>query len=345
MFDSMERTRKRRRRLLVPLLVTVTVVIGLLWSLSGTDARATIAYVEDMRTASEDLGVAGANLSTLVGDLSRVDRAEFVSVVDGVQSALEGAKLVADQDAPEPALAGAAALYRLAVERWTVGISEFSAAILTAADEADSALPESDLAEALVALRGGDRIYAALLDEFERDEVPDPVATLPTVNLLPTDAPISVIAPAWIAAARSVEGSLALHSSIGIEQIATDPEMLVAAADDVVIPATDDAIDVTVVVTNKGNTVSEPATVTILLVAIDGTEPREVTESVPAIEPGASTSVIFPDFEVFPSWNYVMDVTLAPGGPDGDVADNTQRIAFRINEATPTDSTDSTDAG
>ncbi|HEX2154687.1 MAG TPA: hypothetical protein VHL52_12000 [Acidimicrobiia bacterium] len=332
MFDS---PRRRRRRILWPLLVTVLVAVGVVVATAGGDARSTISYLEDVQLSSLQISRAGANLNDLVGDLSRVDRSEFQSVVNGVTTALDEAADVADREAPDEELVGAMTLFRLAVESWSAGMDGFTTAIYQAADEPTDESVVDDLASAVVSVRAGDDIYHALLEEFARDDVPSPVAEMPEVRLLPVDTPITVLAPAWVSAARSEAGGLAMRPSVRIEQVSTTPEWVQSADGSIVVPAVSETIDVVVVVGNSGNTVTNVGVLDLTLSTADG-EPVEQRETVPAIEPGASTSVAFAQLPVTPGTFYELVVDLDPQGPDAFGDDNRHSTGFTVNEATPT---------
>lgn len=340
MFDAPKK--RRRRRLLWPLLITVVAVVAVLVATAGGDARSTITYLEDVQTTARQIARAGSTLESLVGDLSRVDRTEFQSVVDGVRTALDDAAEVADNRAPDDELLGAMTLYRLAIEAWRQGVDGFADAIYLAADEPNNESVVDDVASAVVSVRAGDDIYGALLEEFDRDEVPSPVGEMPQVRLLPTDAPITVIGPAWVEAVRSEASGLAIRPSIRIEQVTTTPEWVQSADGQIVVPAVADTIDVMVVIGNSGNTATEEALVQLTFAGA-GMEPVVETSSVPAIEPGASTSVPFRELEVTPGTFYELLVELDPQGPDLYLEDNRHSTGFVVNEATPT--TDTTSAG
>ena len=333
MFDAPRR--RRRRRIIWPVLVTIVAVIVAIVATAGNDTRATISYLEDMRSRSVELTRAGSTLSDLVGDLSRVDRSEFQSVVMGVEEALTAASEVAAQDSPEEALLGVSTLFRLAVESWREGISGVSGAILRAADDPGDAAAVDDLASAVVLVRAGDTIYDALIDELSRDEVPSPVGEMPDVRLLPVDAPVTVLAPAWVSAARSESGGLALRPSVRIEQVATSPEWVTSADGGVVVPATD-ILDVAVVVGNAGNTEAEAGGTVELTLATAEAEPVVLSRPVPEIAAGASTSVIFTELAVVPGLSYQVQVILTPAGPDAFAEDNRHSTGFVVNAATET---------
>lgn len=340
MFDSP--TRRRRRRIIWPLIITFVVVIGVLVATAGGDARATISHLEDVQTSALAVSRTGSTLRTLVGDLSRVDRSEFESVVTGVREALDEAEEVADREVPDQELLGAMSLYRLAVESWRSGIEGFDDAILRAADDPSDQTAVDDLASAVVSVRAGDALYQALLVELAREEVPSPVAEMPEIRLLPVDTPITVLAPAWVSAVRSETSGLPMRPSIRIEQVSTTPEWVQSSDGSLVVPAVAETIDVMVVIGNSGNTVTEPATVTMSFQG-QGTDPITDQQSVTEIQAGANTTVGFRELEVTPGTFYELIVELNPEGADAFADDNRFSTGFLVNEATPT--TDTTVSG
>lgn len=339
MFDAPRR--RRRRRLIWPLVITIVVVVGLVVATAGDDTRSTITYLEDVQTSATEISRAGSTLRTLVGDLSRVDRAEFQSVVGGVKTSLDSAEAIVRGEVPSSEIVGAMTLYRLALESWSEGIDGFEDTILRAADDSLDETVIDDLASAVVAVRAGDQIYGALIAEFDREDVPAPVAAMPEIRLLPVDTPITVLAPAWVSAARSDGSELPIRPSVRIEQVSTDPEWVTSANSSIVVPAVSDTISVMVVVGNSGNTATSPGSLAMRF-AGPGEEPVEETEPVPIIEPGARTSIIFRDLDVIPGSFYQLELELDPGGDDTFLEDNTYSTGFTVNEATP-DTTDTTD--
>lgn len=341
MFDSPRR--RRRRRLIWPLLITIAVATGLLVATAGDDARSTITYLEDVQTSATEISRAGSTLRTLVGDLSRVDRAEFQSVVSGVRSALDSAEAIVVNEVPNSEIVGAMTLYRLALDSWTEGIQGFEETILRAADDPLDESVIDDLASAVVAVRAGDQIYGALIDEFGREDVPAPVAEMPEIRLLPVDTPITVLAPAWVSAARSEGSELPIRPSVRIEQVSTDPAWVTSTDSSTVVPAVSETIAVMVVVGNSGNTATSPGSLSMRFSGSEG-EPVEATEPVPVIEAGARTSIVFRELPVVPGTFYQLELELDPGGDDTFTDDNTYSTGFTVNEATP-DTTDTTDGG
>ncbi len=339
MFESPRQ--RRRRRVIWPLLITFVVAVALVVVSAGGDTRSTISYLEEVQNGALQLSRAGSTLNGLVGDLSRVDRSEFESVVAGVTDALDEAAEVSRIEAPAPELIGAVTLYRLAVEQWSQGIDGFAEAILRAADEPDDQSVVDDLAASVVQVRAGDRIYDALLDELAREDVPAPVAEMPSVRLLPVDTPITVLAPAWVSAARSEASGLPIRPSVRIEQVSTRPEWFTSADGTTVVPVLGDTIDVIVVVANGGNTATSEGSLELTF-STGEAEPVILTNDVPVITAGASTSIIFRGLEVTAGTFYQLDLVLDPGGLDTFLEDNRMSTGFLVNEATETTTTSTT---
>ncbi|MGA7270118.1 MAG: hypothetical protein WB239_03515, partial [Acidimicrobiia bacterium] len=64
--------------------------------------------------------------------------------------------------------------------------------------------------------------------------------------------------------------------------------------------------------------------------------PVVVTKTVPTLDAGTNTSVVFAKLAVTPGVTYQVDLALAPGGPDAVVDDNTHSAQFTVNASTDT---------
>jgi hypothetical protein len=104
---------------------------------------------------------------------------------------------------------------------------------------------------------------------------------------------------------------------------------IVDPTDQPVIPATD-TVSFSVVVTNLGNVVSvaEPIDLTLS----GPSDPVVLTELVPALEPGAQTTVRFEDLEVDEGASYEVVAELKVLSDDLDFEDNMLRVLFSVNE-------------
>ena len=96
-----------------------------------------------------------------------------------------------------------------------------------------------------------------------------------------------------------------------------------------VLPFAED-IDVQVVVVNTGNEALGPLTVSLRLVAADGSDPVTETANVARIEAQQAATVDFPDLVVRPGVLYEL---VADAELDGDVSpgDNAWRMIFLMN--------------
>lgn len=331
MFDQPRR--RRRRRLVWPVLVSLIAAVAVVVYTVGSDAQTTIGYLADLRASAGELARSGTALSDVVADLSRVDRSEFSSVVDQVMASLEEASEVGAEEPPEASLVGAATLFRLAVESWQQGIEGAAEALLAAADDPDDSVAVDELTDAVVLVRAGDRIYQELTEELRRPGTPQPVTPLPEVELLPSDAPLTVLAPAWVQAARSATSELPLRPSIGIQQVSTTPEWVINAEEQLVVPATE-SLDVAVVVSNSGNAPSGPASLELVLAAGEG-DSTVMSELVGGIEAGAQTSVIFSEVEVQPGTAYTLTVRMV--GVEADLVPEDNEMVHELIVNAPTE--------
>jgi hypothetical protein len=316
-------------RLLWPAVITAAAVVAVVVSGAGTDTRAELEYLGIVHDQAADLAVGGDSLRVVISRLSRIERTELVTATDAIRADLETAMSHAEAGPPSTSLIAANALYRQAIGAWTVGLSGFTSAILAAADDSNSTVVIDNIANALVELRAGDRLYADLLRELEREEVPAPVGLMPEVVMVPAEGELLSLSLAYVEAARSVNSGIALRPGLTVSQIVSEPVWIVDPTDQPVIPATD-TVSFSVVVTNLGNVVSvaEPIDLTLS----GPSDPVVLTELVPALEPGAQTTVRFEDLEVDEGASYEVVAELKVLSDDLDFEDNMLRVLFSVNE-------------
>ena len=307
------------------LLVVAVVVAG-----AGRRTRDQIDYLEAMRANLAEVSMSGLKVQDLIGRLSRIDRSEFTATLDDIEAVLAVAIAHAADAPPTSDLVSAAALYRLAVESWSSGISGFREGILDAADNPESVGSTDVLIAALVELRAGDALYLDLVSELEIEGIPEPVSGLPEVALLPMEAPLEVLAGAYVDAARAVSNSLALRPGLAIAQVLAEPEWVRNAEDAIVVPATDSVV-FTVVVQNSGNLASSEARVRVTLVGEE--ETSEEMLSVPPLGPGVQTSLVTEEMAVTEGRLYRIQAELVLTQPDNDPDDNTLAVDFVVNES------------
>ena len=323
------RQRRRAGRFLVPALITAAALIAIAVSTAGRDTRADLEYLNAIQEQSRALATRGDGLREVIPRLSRIDRTELVTLMDGMRADIAVGLQLAAEEPPSPELFAVNALYRQALESWETGVNGYGSGLLAAADDPSSTVVVDNIANALAAIRSGDRLYADLVAELDRQDVPDTVAPMPTVILMPASGELFSLSQAYVRAARAPNSGLALRPGLAVSQVVAVPEWEVDPADSVILPATE-TVTFNVVVSNLGNVASTATTLRLALTG--GDEPVTLEENVRPLQPNALTTVSFPDFAVAPGRDYEVRVTLIGVEADVDPTDNEIAVAFTVNE-------------
>jgi len=323
---------KRRAfgRLLWPAVITAAAVVAVVISGAGTDTRAELDYLSAVQDQATDLSVGGDSLRLVTSRLSRIERAELVTATEGIAEDLESGMELVEAGPPSDSLVAANALYRQALEAWTVGLNGFTAAILDAADDPSSTVVVDNVANALAELRAGDHLYADLVLELSSEEVPPPVTPMPEVLMVPAEGELVSLSQAYVEAARSVNSGIALRPGLTVSQIVASPRWTVNPTDQPVLPATD-AVSFSVVVSNLGN-VENGAAEQVELTLSGPSDPVVASESVPVLGPGEQTTVVFTDMPVEPGGAYEVVAELRVVDLDLDFEDNMLGVMFLVND-------------
>ena len=316
-------------RLLWPAVLTAAAVVAVVVSDAGTDTRAELDYLSAVHEQASELSIGGESVRLVISRLSRIERTELVTATDAVNASLQTAMELVEAGPPSPSLIAANALFRQAIQSWALGISSLTAGILAAADDTNSTVVVDNVANALAELRAGDRLYSDLVDLFALDEVPEPVAPMPPVVMMPADGELLSLAQAYVVASRSVNSAIALRPGLTVSQIVTTPLWTVNPSDQAVVPATE-TLSFSVVVSNLGNVASEPEPMQLTLSG--PSEPQVLTETVPILAPGEQTTVLFPGLTVLPGAIYEVVAELRVVNLDQDFEDNTLTVVFSVNE-------------
>ncbi len=327
--DPPKQRRRTLARFIWPLVITAAAVVAVVVTSEGDDTRAELQYLDALHESATDLSVGADTLRVVISRLSRIERSELVTATDGLREDLETAlDLVESGPGSEP-LVAANAVYRRAVEAWTVGVSGFTSGILAAADDPTDTVVTDNIANALAELRAGDRLYTDLVRELEAEEVPDPVAPLPEVLMLPAEGELFTLSLAYVEAARSPNSGIALRPGLRVASITSDPLWNVDPSDQAVVPATE-LLSFSVVVGNAGNIASEPEPIELTL---DGeSDPVVLSEMVPGLEPGEQTAVQFLEIPVIPGGVYQVAANLPSIADDVDLEDNGVSVMFEVND-------------
>jgi len=159
--------------------------------------------------------------------------------------------------------------------------------------------------------------------------VPDAVAPMPTVILMPADGELFSLSQAYVLAARSPNSGLALRPGLSVSQVVTVPEWEVDPTDAAVLPSTE-TVTFNVVVSNLGNVTSSVSTLRLVLTG--GEEPVTLEKGVPGLQADASTTISFEDLVVEPGGEYAVTASLIGVTADLDPADNEIAVVFTVSE-------------
>jgi len=326
-FDPPPRRRAVVRYVLL-ILVVVAVVGALVVSASGDQRRSELEYLEEIQTQAVEISKGGDALRDVVSRLQRIDRTEFVTVIDGLRADLEVGLAFVSEEPPTGSLTPVRSLYRQALKAWDSGVRGYSASVLAAADNPESVAVVDTMADSLGEIRVGDNVYLDLLSEMGRADVPEPLSSMPAVVLMPAEGGLVSLSVSYIDSARSPNSGLALRPGLAVSQVVADPEWQVDPSDQVVVPATE-GIVFSVVVTNVGNVASD--SVPLVLTLTGG--PTQVREQavVPPLQPNQQVTIIYDALEVETGEVYEVAAVLAITDADANFDDNEIRVQFTVN--------------
>lgn len=270
--------------------------------------------------------------------MGSVDRVELQTVTDEASTRIADVRaFLAELENPPAEITGVLVLFDLALESWAEGSTGLTAHLLAAAD-GDAGLGLTDLVtDDLLELRAGDRLYRQAVAELASADVTQPVSPMPDVRFLPDGYPVGPAARTLLAQARVVGSPLSLNAALAVEQVTTVPEWVLDTEGTLVVDAAESLV-VRVVVTNRGNALSEPTVLAVEVIGGDGSA-QEASLEVPALESGAKTTVTFDPLSVTPGRSYSLVVRLALAPGESETADNSRTLLFRVNEGTVTTTT------
>jgi hypothetical protein len=324
---KLERRLRRRRWVWWPVLLTVVVLLALILARINAQASAAVSYLDGIRQSAVELVTAASTFSALSDDLTGLDRAEFETATDSVTAALDTASASVLEAPQRSSLIGAASLFRLAVSTWTGGVRTFQEGMLRSAD-LDGA-GEEQIYAGIQQVAAGDELYQGVLAELDRADVPDPITPLPELVFhSPNYSPVA-LARLFAAAAAADNSLLALRADLAVGQVTSQPAWVTDPDGDLVVEPVE-AIRIDVVVANLGNTSAPIQNLFLDLATEAGEESR--TLAVPALAPGAQTTVSFFELPVTSGQTYQLSVALQLTEPDGNADNDGIALSFFVNE-------------
>jgi hypothetical protein len=315
-------------RFLWPTLIVIAVVVAVVVSAAGEETRTELAYLDEIRTQANELARSGFVISDIMSRLAEIHREEFTTAFEGVTADIDVAVDFVANEPPTESLIPVWSLYRQVVESWSAGVDGLVTSILLAADDPEDETAFNIVGEALADLRTGDKIYQNLQAEFEREEIPQPVAPLAVVRLSPTETGLFSQTQSYVAAAQRSTNGLGLRPGLRVSQVVAEPDWEINVERQAVVPTTE-TIVFSAVITNAGNIASQVESVQMRLTG--GAESVAAAAEVPPLEPNGQTTVAFPEVQVVPDNPYQVVVELILSNPDADPTDNLLTVEFTVN--------------
>lgn len=320
-----------------PALVVLIALIALAVAAANSGSSSPL-YAEDLRSQAAVVARKAVVFQETLARIGSVDRVELVNVIDEVEAAIDDAQrfLASIEDPPEGA-AAAGVLFGLALDLWEQGAVDLEAALLTAADDSTAVLSDDLAVNALLDLRAGDRLYVEAVEQLSVGGATPPVSPMPTISFLPNGYPIIAGATTLLSTAKLDGSPLELRAELQITNFTTEPAWVVDTEGAVTIEHTE-TLSFKVVVSNDGNTRSEPSEVLLEIVG-GGIGSQSFVEPVEALEPGVSTTVVFVDVPVQSSITYQAAARLPLAEGELETDDNARSQRFTVNAPTPSTTT------
>ena len=316
------------------LVVLLLAAIGL--SQAATPSSPLLA--EDIRSRAMQVSRRADVFRDLLTRMGSANRVELQTVTDeAVRRIDEIRTFIVDLEDPPGEFTGVLALFDLALESWSRGALGFTEHLLAAADGEESLGLADLVVDDLLELRAGDRLYQQAIAALAAADVTQPVSAMPDVRFLPDAFPIGPAAQTLLAQARAEGSPLSLFAALTVEQVTTIPEWVLDTEGTLVLDATED-VAVRVVVTNAGNAASGVVDLTIEVVGGDGSA-QTASLQVPTLAAGAKTTITFDPLSVTPGRSYSLVVRLEIAPHEGQTADSSRTLSFRVNEGTVTTTT------
>jgi hypothetical protein len=332
MFPDLETNRRpKRRRFLIPLVITVIAAAAWWIGTLAQDELSVAAYLDEARAISDAQAPRAEAFRELLIDTSalQVERAGFTATIDQIRGSLDtDIAALSEPEVPEEAFVVDVFL-GLALERWSAGLAAFQEAALSLPDGADLTA-RADLSAALVDLQVADAMYVQFQVEAATVANDLGITTSPFVDVEFVEDSFSTPE----GASQLIQGILDNPAMAAEQQLAiVSVEFQPAPAGDQTpegreqIPATD-AVTVTVVVRNDGTDVESGLEVRVKLsTTADNVIQQADSASVGELAAsGGSTAVEFGGIAVDDGIGYRLDVELARAGGGTIDTDTTEFV-------------------
>lgn len=322
------RRSRRRRRLVVLSLLGLVVVVLVLALRYQSERRQTLDYLSAARGIAEEHEEMSLLLADLFGRLGETDREEILTRLDGLSRQVAAVDATVEELVVTPAVAEAHGRLVVAHGAWKAAIDSSAPVIVQVLDAIDDERNgDRQLQATFVQLLVGDRAYADLLTTLgDIDLEFDPFPVFAYVGPERT----TLYDAALIGSRLRALTELVETHDVAVT-VALDPEPAGEREGTLLVPNTG-SFSVLVVVSNGSNVQETGIEVLLQLLPAEG-DPINVTELVPALDPGESVSVDFRELQIVAGVEY--ELLVAATVPEDTAPDNNSvALSFSINADT-----------
>lgn len=305
------RGRRRRRKLILPLLVSGAIALALLLGSLGTAKVASRDFYDIVTEITLDLRSDADSFFELATGPLLMGRDEYVAAIEQVEDSLSQALEL--MPPPEDLPAEVRGTRRLAVttfERWQAGVTSFKEATLKVVDLPTTGLGDAELAAAVSELRVADELYRVLIKELDavRLELDIPETQMLDVRFVPIDSVTTGFIMSLSDRLRSSE-VLTGQRALQIINLITDPAPMGGSEgfDADRLPYTE-TVTIQVVVFNGGNLPENNLTIALTMQDASSGEPIQRSETIDLLEANAQGAVSFVDLPVEGGQRYLISV-------------------------------------
>lgn len=310
------RSARRRRRVLLPLVITLVFLAFWLAGTFQSDNLVSNAFYDDVRSMGTSQSLAASDFETMLITSAALDRAQYVALMDQLALGIERSRdeISLDDVAPEDVPDRIKTVHSLAEETlrlWSEGLSEFEEASLAIVDNPDDQFAEINLGEALAKIKTGDVLYGVLTQEVEelRIDLELPAGSMSSAAYLPTTAITPGFVDALVGRFASSTG-LVGAPGLTIATVRTEPEATGGQEGTATrLPFTNE-LQVLVVVSNNGNVPEMDFVVTVQVRDIATSLRADVQTIVPVLASGDQTTVTFENLDVVGGEFYTITVSV-----------------------------------
>ena len=322
-----ERRPKSRRWLLIALSLTVVVVLIVLLASRQTDQRGTVEFfgaTEEAVVLQESAAQTFDQALASIGVVSRQDLTRRLDTV--VEKSLEAEGLVTTVENVPSDIGSVYGTMLTASTSWTVGAKEANRVLVGIMDGeiVETAVPE--LQHALDVLGVGDVAYALYVASVVEMDEPIDVGPFPTIRFVDPDPedPGRFRATNLVLRIQAAYG-LAPHHDVSISG-RTDPGA-VGDRDGIPVVPFSESISIIALLTNEGNEPEVGVDISLNVINVDTGDVVTLSDVVPQLGVGTSTTVRFEEIEVEPGGLYQANLTARING-DIDLTNNDWTMTF-----------------